>query len=133
MENLYRDMVDQWNDLEDGYKERYKDRQQEITDILKAATAERVEIEKAAIKATEDAWADYHAEIGRIATELVDAIDEINAEIVEITKDSVAEIAELERDAIDDRAELLQMITTDKIAAIEDRRVERFARARGTA
>ena len=65
--------------LEDGYKERYKDRQQEITDILTAATAERVEIEKAAIAATQDAWADYHAEIGRIATDLVDAIDEINA------------------------------------------------------
>ena len=64
MENLYRDMVDQWNALEEGYKERHKDRQQEITDILTAATAERVEIEKAAIAATEDAWAEYHAEIG---------------------------------------------------------------------
>ena len=126
MENLYRDMVDQWNALEDGYKQRYKDRQQEITDILTAATAERVEIEKAAIKATEDAWAEYHAEIGRIATELVDAIDEINAEIVEITEDSVAEIAKLERDAADDRAEL-HADHTDRIAAIEARRIEQFA------
>ena len=126
MENLYRDMVDQWDALEDGYKERYKDRQQEITDILKAATAERVEIEKAAIKATEDAWADYHAEIGRIATELVDAIDEINQDIIQITKDSVAEIAELERDAIVDRVELYND-HQDKIAAIEARRIEQFA------
>ena len=126
MENLYRDMVDQWDALEEGYKERYKDRQQEISNILEAATAERVEIEKAATKATEDAWAEYHAEIGRIATELVDAIDEINAEIVEITQDSVAEIAKLERDAADDRAELHDDYK-DRIAAIEARRVEQFA------
>ena len=126
MENLYRDMVDQWNDLEDGYKQRYKDRQQEIVDILKAAVDERVEIEKAASKATEDAWAEYHAEIGRIATELVDAINEINAEIVEITQDSVAEIAKLESDAVDDRAALYDD-HQDKIAAIEARRIEQFA------
>ena len=125
MENLYRDMVDQWNDLEDGYKQRHKDRQQEITDILRSAVAERVEIEKAATKATEDAWAEYHAEIGRIATELVDAIDEINAEIVEITQDSVAAIAELERDAVADRAALYDD-HQDRIAAIEARRVEQF-------
>ena len=93
MENLYRDMVDQWDALEEGYKERYKDRQQEISNILEAATAERAEIWKAAIKATEDAWAEYNTEIARIATELVDAIDEINADIIEITEDSVAAIA----------------------------------------
>ena len=126
MENLYRDMVDQWDALEEGYKERHADRQQEITDILTAATAERVEIEKAATKATQDAWAEYHAEIGRIATDLVDAIDEINAEIVEITQDSVAEIAQLERDAVADRAEL-HADHKDKIAAIEARRIEQFA------
>ena len=125
MENLYRDMVDQWNDLEDGYKERYKDRQQEITDILRSAVDERVEIEKAAIKATEDAWAEYHAEIGRIATELVDAIDEINQEIIQITQDSVDAIAKLERDAVDDRAALYDD-HQDRIAAIEARRVEQF-------
>ena len=126
IERLYREMVDQWNDLEEGFKERHADRQQEITDILKAATAERVEIEKAATKATEAAWAEYHTEIGRIATELVDAIDDINAEIVEITQDSVAEIAKLERDAADDRAELHDDYK-DRIAAIEARRVEQFA------
>ena len=110
MEGIYRDLVDAWDALEDGFTERQKARKAELIRIETEASRKRTE-----------AWADYHTQVSSISTDLVDTVRGIQSEITEITLDAAAERIEIEKSAVAARTAANLKFDTD-IAAIESRR-----------
>ena len=94
MEGIYRDLVEAWDALEDGFTERTAER-----------AADRIEIEQRAVAARLAANEAYSDRVARISTELVDTIRRIEDEIVSVQERHAAERFAIEAEVLADRAE----------------------------
>ena len=94
MQGIYNDLVEAWDNLEEGFLERQEDRAEE-----------RVRIEERAAQGRIDAYEEYNQTVARISTGLVDTVRDIQDEITEVIEDAAAERIEIEQDAIEQRRE----------------------------
>ena len=94
MQGIYNDLVEAWDDLEEGFLEREEDR-----------AAERIAIEQDAADARIAANEEYADTVAKISTDLVDDIRRIEAEIVDVQEQHAEDRLEIEQASIEDRAE----------------------------
>ena len=94
MQGIYNDLVEAWDDLEEGFLDREEDR-----------VAERIAIEQDAADARVAANEEYAETVARISTDLVDEIRRIEAEIVDVQEQHAEDRLEIEQASIEDRAE----------------------------
>ena len=87
MEDIYRNMVDAWDALEDGFTERQEDR-----------AAQRTKIEENAASLRTKANQQYADTVGSIATNLVDTIEGIWDEIVQIEEDAAEKREQIQKE-----------------------------------
>ena len=94
MQGIYNDLVEAWDDLEEGFLEREEER-----------AAERVAIEQDAADDRIAANEEYADTVAKISTDLVDEIRRIEAEIVDVQEQHAEDRLEIEQESIEDRAE----------------------------
>ena len=94
MQGIYNDLVEAWDNLEEGFLERQEDRAEE-----------RVRIEERAAQGRIEAYEEYNQTVARISTGLVDTVRDVQDEITEVIEDAAAERIEIEQDAIEQRRE----------------------------
>ena len=117
MQDIYNDVVEAWDNLEEGFLERQEDR-----------TAERVRIEEHAAQGRIDAYEEYNQTVARISTDVVDTVRDVQDEITEVIEDAAAARVEIEQDAIEQRreanagyAETLEEIEADRERQVSQR------------
>ena len=115
MQGIYNDLVEAWDDLEEGFLDREEDR-----------AAERIAIEQDAADDRVAANEEYADTVARISTDLVDEIRRIEAEIVDVQKQHAEDRLEIEQGAIDERKEL-QAEYAQAVERIEEERENRIA------
>ena len=115
MQGIYNDLVEAWDDLEEGFLDREEDR-----------AAERIAIEQDAVEARVAANEEYAETVARISTDLVDEIRRIEAEIVDVQEQHAEDRLEIEQGAIDERKEL-QAEYAQEVERIEEERENRIA------
>jgi len=94
MQEIYNDLVEAWDDLEEGFLERQEDR-----------AAERIAIEQRSADARVAANEEYAETIADISTDLVDEIRRIESEIVDVQQEHAEERFAIEQESIQNRTE----------------------------
>ena len=94
MEDIYTDLVNAWDALEEGFTERQEDRAEE-----------RIAIERRAVDARVAANEGYADRLARISTDLVDEVRRIESEIVDVQQRHADARFAIEQESIESRAE----------------------------
>ena len=115
MQGIYNDLVEAWDNLEEGFLERQE-----------ARAEERIAIEQRAADARVAANQEYADRVARISRDLVDEVRRIEAEIVDVQQRAATEKIEIEQDALNARREANQDYA-ETIADIEADRNKRLA------